>query len=139
MNQSIDTLNGIDMENGLSISMASVLPPPTSVPLSLGPPTRTVFQTSNIPTRKGAVTSTGTHNEVTVNGLKPASKDCISNRSWQTYKARPATNTKVKPVLEGKVSPKHGTGSHNSLGRDKRKQFRKGHPHIQTKNVIQLD
>jgi hypothetical protein len=127
MDESNGTLNGIDMEDDLSISMASVLPPPTSVSLSSGPRTRTVFQTSSIPTRKVAVTSLGTHNEVTVNGLKQASKDCTSRRSWQSYKARPA-NTKVKPVLEGNVPLKHAPGSHNLHGRDKENSFARAVP-----------
>ena len=53
MNESNNTLNGIDMKDDLSISMVSVLLPPASVPLSSGLPTRTVFQMSNIPTHKG--------------------------------------------------------------------------------------
>ena len=126
MDESNGTLNGIDMDNR-SISMASVLPPPTSAPLSSGPPTRTVFQTSNIPTRKGAVASTCTHNEVTVNGLKQASKDCTSHRSWRSYQARPAINTKVKPVLEGNVSLKYAPSSHYS-GRDKENSLARAIP-----------
>ena len=133
VDESKGSLSGIDMEDDLSISMASVLPPPTSVLLSSGPPTRTVFQTSNIPTRKGAVTFVGT--EVTVNGLKQASKDRTSRRSWQSYKARPVTNTKVKPVLEGNVPPKHAPGSHNSQGRDKENSFARAIPIFRRKTL----
>ena len=135
MDESNNTLNGIDMEDDLSISMASVLPPPASVPLSSGLPTRTVFQTSNIPTRKGAVTSAGTHNEVTVNGLKQASKDCISRRSWQSYKARPVIDTKVKPVPEGNILPKHAPSSHSSQRRDKENSFARAIPTFKRKTL----
>jgi hypothetical protein len=128
MDESNGILNGIDMEDDPSISMASVLPPPTSVPLSSGPPTRTVFQTSNIPTRKGTVTPAGTHNEVTVNGLRQASKD------WKSYKARP-TNTKVKPVLEGNVPQKRAPGSHNPQGRDKENSFARAIPIFKRKTL----
>ena len=134
VDESNSTLNGIDMDNR-SISIASVLPPPTSVPLSSNPPTRTVFQTSNIPTRKGAVVSTGTRNEVSVNGLKQASKDCTSRHSWRSYQPRPATNTKVKPVLEGNVSPKHAPSSHNS-GIDKENSFTRAIPIFKRKTLF---
>ena len=79
--------------------MNSVLPPQTSVPVSPSRLTRSVFKTSNIPTRKGAVTSGGSHNEVVVNKLKQASKDYTPHRSWKSYKARSAT-TKVKTVSD---------------------------------------
>ena len=134
MDESHDTLHGINMEDDLSISMASV-PPPTSVPLSSGPPTRAVFQTSNIPTRKRAVTSAGTYNEVTVNELKQASKDCTSRRSWQSYKARPVIYTKVKPVPEGNIPPKHAPGSHNSQRRDKENSFARAIPIFKRKTL----
>ena len=137
MDESNDTLNGSDTEDDLSISMASVLPPPASVASSSGPPTRTVFQTSNIPTRKGAVTSAGTYNEVTVNGLKQRSKDCTSRRSWQSYKARPVTN-RVKPVLDGNEPPKHAPGLHNSQGRDKENSFIRAIPIFKRKTLSNL-
>ena len=127
MDESNGSLNGIDMEDDLSTSMASVLPPPISAPLPSDPPT--VFQTSSIPTR---VTFAGNHNEVTVNGLKQASKDCTSRRSWQSYKARP-TNTKVKPALEGNVPPKHAPGSQNSQGRGKENGFARAIPILKRK------
>ena len=127
VDESNGTLNGIGTEDDLSISMASVLPSPTSVPLSSGPPARTVFQTSNIPTRKGVVTSAGTYNEVTVNGPKQGSKDCTSRRSRQSYKVRPVTN-RVKPVLDGNVPLKHAPGSHNSQGKDKENSFARAIP-----------
>ena len=126
MDESNGTLNGIDTEDDLSISMASVLPPPTFIPFFSSPPTRTVFQTSNIPTRKGTVTSAGTYNEVTVNGLKQGSKDCTSHRS-QSYKARPVT-IRVKPALDGNVPPKHAPGSRNSQVRDKENSFARSIP-----------
>lgn len=128
------TLDEIDMEDDPSISMTSVLPPPTSVPLSSGPPTRTLFQTSNIPTRKGAVISAGTYNEVTVNGPKQGSKDWTSRRSWQSYKARPVTN-RVKSVPDGNVPLKHAPDSHNLQGRDKENSFGRAIPIFKRKTL----
>jgi hypothetical protein len=135
VDESNGTLNEIDMEDDPGISMASVLPPSTSVPLSSGPPTRTVFQTSNIPTRKGAVTSAGTYNGVTANGPKQGSKDCTSRRSWQSYKARPVTN-RVKPVLDGNIPLKHAAGTHNSQGRDKENSFARAIPIFKRKTLL---
>jgi hypothetical protein len=117
------TLNEIDMEDDLSISVASVLPPPICGPLPSGPPTRNVFQTSNIPTRKGAVTSAGIYNKVTVNGLKQESKDCTSRRSRQSYRARPLLTNRINPVLD-----ENAHGSHNSQGRYKEKSFARAIP-----------
>jgi len=124
------TLNEIDMDDGPSISMTSVLPPPISV--SSSTPTRSVLRTSNIPTRRGVVTSASTHNEVTANRLKQGSKDCTSRRSWQGYKARPA---KVKTVLEGNAFPKHASGSHNSPERDKENNFARAIPIFKRKTL----
>lgn len=91
MDESNDTLNRIDKEDGL---MTSVLPPPTSVPISLDPSNRSALKTSNIPTRKGAVISVGSHKEVSANRKKKQAGLHI----WQS--SRPATTTKVKTVLE---------------------------------------
>ena len=134
MDESNGTLNGIDTEDNLSISTSSIQPLPKSVPLSSGLPTRTVFQTSNIPKRKVAVTSAGMYNEVTVNGLKQRSRDCTSRRSWQSHKTRPVIN-RVKPVLDGKVPLKHASGSHNSQGRDKENGFARTIPIFKRKTL----
>ena len=133
VDESNATSNRIDMEDDLSISMTSVLPPPTSVPVSLGLPSGSVFRTSNIPTRRVVVTS---RNEVTANTLKQVSKDCTSRRSWQRYKARPATTTKVKTGLEGNVSPKRVPGSHKA-GKDKENTFARGIPIFKRKTLSQ--
>lgn len=134
VDESNGTLDEIDIEDEPSNSMVSVLPAPTSVPLSSGPPTRTLCQTSNIPTRKGVVTSVGTYNEVTVNGPKQGSKDWTSRRSWQSYKVRPVTR-RVKPVLDGNVPLKHAPGSHNSQGRDKENSFARAIPIFKRKTL----
>ena len=130
VDESNGTLN--EIEDDPSITMTSVLPTPISVPVSSGPPTRSVLQTSNIPTRRGGVNSTGTHNEVTANRLKQASEDCTSRRSWQSYKARPA----VKPVLDGNVPLRHAPGPHNSLEIDKENRFARDIPIFKRKTLF---
>jgi hypothetical protein len=125
----VDESHGIlnEIEDDPSISMTSVLPPPIPVPVSSGPPTRSVLQTSNIPTRRGVVTSTGTHNEVTANRLKQASEDRTSRRSKQSYKTRSA----VKTVLDG-----HEPGPHNSPERDKENRFARDIPIFKRKTLF---
>lgn len=121
MDESNGALNRIDIEDDL---MASVLPPPTPASVSSGLPTRSVLRTSNIPTRRGAVTSAGSHNEVTINTLKQANKDCTSRRSWQSYKARPTISTKG---TEGNMPPKRAPRSEKP-GRGKENDFAKAIP-----------
>ena len=121
MDESNGALNRIDIEDDL---MASVLPPPTPVSVSSGLPTRSVFKNSNIPMRRGAVASAGSHNEVTINTLKQAGKDCTSRRSWQSYKARPTTSTKG---TKGNMPPKRAPRSEKPR-RGKENDFAKAIP-----------
>jgi len=116
-------LNRIDMEDDIPIPMTSILPPPTSVSISSGPPIGSVSKNSNIPTRRGAVTSAGSHNGVTANKCRP----------WKGYKAPPAASIKEQMVLEGRVPPKCAQSS-QKLERGKENSFARAIPMFKRKN-----